>query len=171
MKTIQLVFLFSLISCNDKSTSQSNHNLVTQDSSGKNHQKSYQDLIRLDSIAIVKTNMQMGVTFKSTDLCDDRKGIFLDQGKLRKYGANSAYDLKRTFENDSTYYTFEIITECCHDFMGGIEIKNDTLFLNYLKYNGSCDCDCDYKLNYSFKENERHWKTVRTREIALGFNQ
>lgn len=171
MKIIYFTILFSLISCNYKSGSQGNQNLDEQDSSDEYYQKSYQVLITRDSIAISKKNIQMGVNFKSTELCDDRKGIFTDEKKLRKHGANLPYGLKKAFKNDSLHYTFEIITECCHDFMGGIEIINDTLFLNYLNYNWPCDCYCDYRLTYSFKKKEQTWKAVKTREITLDFKR
>ncbi len=163
MKTLYGILLFLLIGCGDYKSAINQQNTDTENTN--NIYESYKSLIKLDSLKMAKRNIEMGVVFNSIELCDDLHGIFLDQKKIEKFGTNSAYKVNKSIVKDSIIYTFEIISECCYNFLGGIELNNDTLYLNYIKYNFPCDCFCDYKLSYCFKSDNRSWKTVITREI------
>ncbi len=127
----------------------------------------YEAGLSKDSLAIVAKNLQAGLTFTYDDECDDRNGEFIHQETLLKYGVYRPYNFDRSFLNDTIHYAFDIIDDCCINFIGDIEIANDTLYLNYHRFKLPCDCYCNYRLNYYFKMNGRYWKTITPRKMEF----
>jgi len=105
-------------------------------------------------------------TAKCELLCDDEHGKFLDVEKLKKYGQHRPYDIKQKNKQDSLIVTFDVIADCCMDFTGGVQIKKDTLVLEYQPPNDSsangCDCSCDYRMIYRINKKDKHWVGFKT---------
>ena len=90
-------------------------------------------------------------------LCDDRKGKFLDREKMLKYESNQPYDIRQTQSEDSIYLQFDIIEDCCLDYVCNVSLKNKTIYLSYSHPNDTmypCDCACDYRMFYVIKKQQ-----------------
>jgi len=105
-------------------------------------------------------------TAKCELLCDNEQGRFLDIEKLKKYGQHQPYDINQKNKQDSLIVTFDVIANCCMDFAGGVQIKKDTLILEYQPPNDSlgngCDCSCDYRMIYRINKKDKHWVGLKT---------
>jgi hypothetical protein len=106
-------------------------------------------------------------TAKCELLCDEEQGKFLDIEKLKKYGQHNPYGIKKKDKQDSVIVSFDVIADCCMDFAGGVQIKNDTLILEYQPPHDSlaygCDCSCDYRMIYRINKKDKHWVDLKTK--------
>jgi len=106
-------------------------------------------------------------TAKCELLCDDEQGKFLDIEKLKKFGQHNPYEIKQKEKQDSVIVMFDVIADCCMDFAGGAQIKNDTLILEYQPPHDSlaigCDCSCDYRMIYRINKKDKHWVDLKTK--------
>lgn len=105
-------------------------------------------------------------TAKCELLCDEEQGKFLDREKLLKHGDREPYDFKEVNKQDSVIISFDFIADCCMDFMGGAQIRNDTLILEYRPPHDSlvfgCDCSCDYRMIYRIDKKNKRWVDRKT---------
>lgn len=100
---------------------------------------------------------------KCIHLCDDEKGLFLDQRKFMKYGYWNPYDTVQTSKGDTTMIAFDFIADCCLDFSGHAVVFKDTLVLSYGLADtlAGCDCSCDYRMVYSLNNRAENWSAVK----------
>lgn len=105
-------------------------------------------------------------TAKCELLCDEEHGKFLDIEKLKKYGQHKPYEIKQVAKQDSAIIEFNFIANCCMDFAGGAQIRNDTLILEYQPPHDSlaygCDCSCDYRMIYRIDRKGKSWVDLKT---------
>jgi hypothetical protein len=73
------------------------------------------------------------------------------------------YDTIQVVNKDSVTISFDFITDCCRNFSGDVDLRQDTLFLKYGPSNDStrCDCYCDYRMTHSIYKKDRHWKSIK----------
>jgi hypothetical protein len=101
---------------------------------------------------------------KFDPLCDDSRGVFLDRNKLTKHGRLNPYDTVQVVNKDSVTISFDFITDCCRDFSGDVDLRQDTLFLKYGPSSNDttrCDCYCDYRMTYRLEKGDRNWKSIK----------
>lgn len=103
-------------------------------------------------------------TAKCELLCDEEHGRFFDINKMRRYKKWYPYDTIQKANGDSVAISFEFYTDCCLDFSGGIDLREDTLDLQYGLASDTlapCDCYCDYRMIYKIKKGNLNWTTVK----------
>jgi hypothetical protein len=122
--------------------------------------------------ALEKLSLGEWFTARCELLCDEEHGKYLDFKKLEKYGQHTPYDFTQVNKLDSTIISFDVIADCCIDFVGGAQIRNDTLILEYRPPHDSllygCDCSCDYRMIYRIDKKDRKWTTLKT-DYKVGF--
>lgn len=92
-------------------------------------------------------------------------GGFPDTGELDKYKKGDYFYISKQIIGDSTQIKFSFIENCCHNFLGNIERKQDTLKLTYNHQKGGMSCTCSCVHNYQFS---LPTKLYQSKYILLG---
>ena len=162
-----LLFSFSSIlillnSCSDKPTSQKENNksidtlitpVIEETTSSIKTEEPSTDFDCPEE----KFEVTTGSFFKAycKPLCDGKKGILLDYKKAEKYGRKTPYNLTYSTRNDSAIIQFDIIYDCCLDFVCNASKNKNLLSLSHSQPTNiscPCDCFCDYKMVYEIKK-------------------
>lgn len=96
-------------------------------------------------------------------LCDEEKGKLLDYQKTEKYGKGTPYNLTFSIKNDSAIIQFDIIYDCCLDFICSVSKNKNLLSLSHdqpINISCPCDCYCDYKMVYEIKNQNMRLDSV-----------
>lgn len=104
----------------------------------------------------IKFEVTNGSFFKAycQPLCDEEKGKLLDYGKVKKHGRKVPYNLTYSSRNDTAIIQFDIIYDCCLDFVCNVSKNKNLLSLSHgqpTNISCPCDCSCDYKMVYEIK--------------------
>ncbi len=103
-------------------------------------------------------------TFESSELCDESKGIHVSEEMLAYRGKDVLYDTVQTDVGDSVIISFNLISDCCLEFIGEAELTGDTLIVGFGGSGGVtriCDCYCEYRMTYRIDKRDRRWSAIK----------
>ncbi len=98
-------------------------------------------------------------TFVCTDNC---KGGGASMENVRKYERKQPFDIINTKTDTSHLIQFRFIDDCCHEYIGDIDIKDDTLNLTYKNISFfTCECFCEYEYQFNIQLKNRSYSVVQ----------
>lgn len=69
-----------------------------------------------------------------------------------------------TKQGDTTSISFKFMRDCCLEFIGKWEIKDDILTLSYHDHPENefpCECKCLYQMKFHFNHIDHYWEQIR----------
>lgn len=146
-----VLILIIAFSCSTKSvetkTKDDSDSITEQTLNWEDQEKLYKEELLKKRQDFIVTMKKKNFSFNCYDKCVDGEGVSSEE--LRKYGRRKPFDIKRKIDNDTLRIKFKFISDCCLEYIGDIEKKEDTLRLIYNNISYTpCDCYCYYYYEY-----------------------
>lgn len=116
----------------------------------------------LEKAASQKNMTEKQYSFYSYRKCDSAVSL----QDIRKYKKREILNTKKEIIKDSIYISFTFIDDCCREYIGHLNLYQDTIKLSYENVSRTpCDCYCKYSYAFSLPKKIYEGKNIFLNDI------